>query len=198
MATRAIQKLKGEKDMCRRRFVVHLVVGSLLAGLLVTTVWADNHGAIVGIRWQWTQLTETEPASQSVIPDPENYVMVLNADGSANFTADCNQGRSTYTVEGNTISFDIIGSTKAFCGEDSLDQTFLTKVGTGGTWRVENEQLVLELNENAGTMVFANGGPVPTTLPATGGAAVLAPWARTVLVGLVALGTGVVLRRRRQ
>lgn len=188
--------------MHRQLFVVGLVAGLLLAGLLVPAVWADDHGAILGIQWQWTQLVETQPASQSVIADSENYVLVLNADGSANIKADCNQLQWTYTIEGDTISFNTLGpGTLAFCGEDSSDQIFLAKLGMGGTWRVENEQLVLELDENAGTMVFSNGGPAettPATLPGTGGTVALAPWACTVLVGLAALGTGVALRRRKQ
>jgi len=188
--------------MHTRFFVVGLVVGLLLVGLLVPAAWAQDHGAILGIRWQWTQLIETQPASQSVIAESENYVLVLNADGSANIQADCNQLQWTYTVEGNTISFNTLGpSTLAFCGEDSSDQIFLAKLGMGGTWRVEDGRLVLELNENAGTMVFSNGGPAGTTpanLPETGGAVVLAPWACTMLVGLAALGTGVALRRRKQ
>jgi heat shock protein HslJ len=188
--------------MCRRLFVVSLVAGLVLAGLLVPAAWADDHGAILGIQWQWTQLIETQPASQSVIADSENYVLILNADGSANIKADCNQLQWTYSVEGDTISFNTLGpGTLAFCGEDSSDQIFLGKLGMGGTWRIENEQLVLELNENAGTMVFSNGGlaeTTPPTLPETGGAVVLGPWASTLLVGLAALGTGVALRRRKQ
>jgi heat shock protein HslJ len=188
--------------MNTRFIVVGLVAGLLMAGVLVPAAWADDHGAILDIQWQWTQLVETQPASQSVIADSENYVLVLNADGSANIKADCNQVQWTYTVEGDTISFNTLGpSTLAFCGEDSSDQIFLAKLGLGGTWRVEDGRLVLELNENAGTMVFSNGGPAgttPATLPETGGAVALAPWAYTVLAGLAALGTGVALRRRKQ
>ena len=177
-------------------------VGLLLAGLLAPIASADSHGPLLGIQWQWAQLTETEPASQSMVPDPENYVLVLSDDGSAILKADCNTVHWTYTVEGNTISFNTLGpATLAFCGEDSSDQIFLAKLGMGGTWRVENGRLVLELNENAGTMVFDDGGPaetVPETMPETGGALVLAPWVATVLTGLAVLGTGVTLRRRKQ
>jgi heat shock protein HslJ len=187
--------------MNRRFLVVGLVTGLLLAGVLVPAAWADNHGPILDIQWQWTQLVETEPASQSVIADSENYVLVLNADGSANIQADCNQVQWTYTVEGDAISFNTLGpSTLAFCGEDSSDQIFLEKLGMASTWRVEDGRLVLELNENAGTMVFDNAGPAettPATLPETGGAVALAPWAYTMLAGLAALGTGVALRRRK-
>ena len=186
--------------MHRKRIAVGLVAGLLLVGVLVPAAWADEHGAILGIRWEWTQLIETEPASQSVVADSENYVLVLNADGSANIQADCNQLQWTYTVEGDTISFDTLGpSTLAFCGDDSSDQIFLEKLGMASTWRVEDERLVLEFGENAGSMVFDNGGPVeaPPTTPETGGALAVAPWAITMLAGLAALGTGVALRRRK-
>jgi heat shock protein HslJ len=187
--------------MNTRLLVIGLVAGLLLAGVLVPAAWAQELDAILGIQWQWTQLIETQPASQSVIADSENYVLVLNADGSANIQADCNQVQWTYTVEGDTISFNTLGpSTLAYCGEDSSDQIFLEKLGMTSTWRVEDGRLVLELDENAGTMIFSNGGPAETTpaeLPETGGAVALAPWAYTVLAGLAALGTGVALRRRK-
>jgi heat shock protein HslJ len=188
--------------MNTRLLVIGLVAGLLLAGLLVPVAWAQELDAILGIQWQWTQLIETQPASQSVIEHSENYVLVLNADGSANIQADCNQVQWTYTVEGDTISFNTLGpSTLAYCGDDSSDQIYLDKLGMASTWRVEDGRLVVELGENAGTMVFANGGPAgaaPGALPETGGAVALAPWACTVLTGLAAMGTGVVLRRRKR
>ena len=187
--------------MHTRFLVVGLVVGLLVAGVLVPAAWAQDDGAILDIQWQWTQLIETQPASQSVIANSENYVLVLNADGSANIQADCNQVRWTYTVEGDAISFNTLGpSTLAFCGEDSSDQIFLEKLGMASTWRIEDGRLVLELSENAGTMIFNNGGPAettPATLPETGAAVALAPWACTMLAGLAVLGTGVALRRRK-
>jgi heat shock protein HslJ len=188
--------------MRKRLFPVLVIVGLLVVGLLVPAAYADLQGEITGIQWQWAELTETEPASQSVVPDPENYVLVLDADGSANLTADCNQVKWTYTLEDSSLTFDtMVPSTLAFCGDDSLDQLFLSKLGVGGTVSVEDERLVLELNENAGRMVFDNGGPAgtaPDTMPETGSALLVVPWAATVLAGLAALGTGVALRRRKQ
>ena len=187
--------------MRKRLFITLVAMGLLVAGLLVPAAWADSHGAILGIQWQWAELTETEPASQSVVPDPENYVMVLNADGTVSLKADCNMVQWTYTVEGDSLTFNTLGpSTMAFCGEDSLDQLFLSKLGMGGTYSVEDGRLALELNENAGRMVFNNGGPAetaPGTMPESGGALVVAPWAATIVAGLAALGTGAALRRKR-
>ena len=187
--------------MRKRLFTISVVMGLLVTGLLVPAVLADSHGEIAGIQWQWAELTETEPASQSVVPDPENYVVVLNADGTASLKADCNQVQWTYTLEGTSLTFNTLGpSTLAYCGDDSLDQLFLGKLGMGGTVSVENEQLVLELNENAGRMVFNNGGPAetpPTTMPEAGGVAAV-PWAAMVLTGLAAIGTGAALRRQKR
>ena len=188
--------------MLKQHFIVFAVIGLLVAGSLAPAAWADSHGSITGIQWQWAELTETEPASQSVVPDPENYVLVLNDDGSASIKADCNQVQWTYTLDGTSLTFNTLGpSTMAFCGEDSLDPLFLGKLGTGGTVGVEDGRMVLELNENAGRMVFDNGGPAetaPETMPETGGALLVAPWVAAVLAGLAALGTGVALRRRKQ
>jgi heat shock protein HslJ len=172
------------------------------AGLMAPGAWAQSPDEITGVQWQWAELTETEPAGQSVVPDPENYVLVLNADGSANLKADCNMVQWTYTLEGASLSFNTLGpSTLAFCGEESLDQQYLGLLGKGGTVSLENDRLVLELNDNAGRMVFNNGGPAetaPETVPETGGAPVVVPWAATLLAGLAALGTGAALRLRRR
>jgi heat shock protein HslJ len=188
--------------MRKRLFPTLVAMGLLITVLLVPAAYADLHGEIIGIQWQWAQMTETEPASQSVVPDPENYVLTLNADGSANLKADCNQVQWTYTLEGTSLTFNTLGpSTLAFCGDDSLDQMFLSKLGLGGTVSLEDGRLVLELNENAGSMVFDNAGPAaatPITMPETGGTLVVAPWAATALAGLAALGAGMALRRRKR
>ena len=67
----------------RTRFSIVLVLSLLGSALVAPAAWADSHGEIVGIQWLWAQLTETEPAAQSVVPNPEDYTLVLNADGSA-------------------------------------------------------------------------------------------------------------------
>ena len=189
--------------MRKNRFNILVAICLLTSvGLMAPAAWAQSADEITGIQWQWAELTETEPASQSVVPNPENFVLIFNADGSANIKADCNLVSWTYTLEGTSLSFNTLGpSTLAYCGDESLDQQYLALLGAGGTVSLENDRLVLEVNENAGRMVFNNGGAAettPETLPETGGALVVAPWAVTVLAGLAALGTGAALRRRRR
>jgi heat shock protein HslJ len=188
--------------MRRRGLTILVAAGLLIAAVLAPAAWADMHGEVTGIEWQWAELTETEPASQSVVPDPENYLLILGTDGSASLKADCNQVLWTYTLEGSTLTFNTLGpSTLAYCGDDSLDQLFLGKLGMGGTASVEDGRLVLELNENAGRMVFDDGGPVatePETMPDTGASPMVVPWVAVILAGLASVVTSAVLRRRRR
>lgn len=196
--------------MCKEEWKMRKLLFTILAALclligvgqMAPATWAQSPGEITGIQWQWTQLTETEPAGQSMVLGPENYVLVLNANGSANIKADCNMVKRTYTLEGTSLTFGPLGaSTLVACSEGSLGQQFLDLLGEGGTVSLENDRLVLELNDNAGRMVFNNGGPAetaPETLPETGGAPVVTPWAVSMLAGLVALGAGAALRRRKR
>jgi heat shock protein HslJ len=85
---------------------------------------------IQNIVWLWSGLVETEPAAQSVVPNPENYSIIFLPDGSAPTTADCNQVGGSYGAEGSSLTIVIGPSTRAFCGEDSLDQQYLALLST--------------------------------------------------------------------
>ena len=116
---------------------------------------------IAGIQdtvWQWADLVETQPASQSVVPNPENYAIVFASDGTAHIQADCNMVKGTYTEEGDQLTIELGPSTMAFCGDESLDQQFLGLLITVGSYALEDGWLKLNLIEGAGSMGFANGG----------------------------------------
>ena len=120
--------------------------------------------------WQWAELIETAPASQSVVPDPESYLLILRSGGEFLFRADCNNGSGTYSLEGASISLEPGAMTMALCGEDSLDARYLELLGSVANYTVEGERLVLGLRDDAGRMIFDNGGPaeVPATSSAVG------------------------------
>lgn len=116
-------------------------------------------GDIVNIVWQWADLVETMPAAQSVVPDPENYTIVFNPDGTVSIKADCNMVGGAYALAGNALSIQLGPSTMAFCGEDSSDQQYLGLLGSVGSASLENGRLMLHLRDDAGRMGFNNGGP---------------------------------------
>ena len=59
---------------------------------------------IVDIRWQWTNLVETDPPSEAGIGDPANYDLVLRMDGTYSAKADCNQLNGTYELVGSQFN----------------------------------------------------------------------------------------------
>ena len=128
---------------------------ALLVFLLITACSPQSGGtAITEITWQWSSLTETQPASQSVVPDPENYTLQLGADGTLNIKADCNMVGGSYSLEAESLTINLGPSTMAFCGEQSLDLQYLELLAAVESFSVENDQLVLQLGNGAGSMRF--------------------------------------------
>lgn len=116
---------------------------------------------ITGIVWQWTSVTNQTTRETSTVPNPEDYTIVFNADGTLTGKADCNTFAGTYSQEGG-FSITIGATTMAACGEDSLDGQYLQLLGavaaggpdgTGG--------LALETAGGEQRMIFANGGAAP-------------------------------------
>lgn len=130
------------------------VIGSLT--YLTPTQTGIN---LTGVQWGWTELTETQPASQSIITDPENYTLVFQPDGGLQILADCNSGFATYTIDGETMTIDVGVLTSAVCGGESLSSLFLDLLERVGSYELNQDELVLNLAEVAGTMRFTNLGP---------------------------------------
>jgi heat shock protein HslJ/uncharacterized lipoprotein YbaY len=121
---------------------------------------------LVGPIWQWVDLVETNPASQSIVADPQNYTLQLMEDGTASLKADCNQVQWTYTLEGNQLSFDAFGpSTLAMCPPESLDQQYMGLLASTATAAVNNGRLELTLANDAGTMGFQTEAAPPEPEP---------------------------------
>jgi heat shock protein HslJ len=117
-------------------------------------VFTKGEGKITGITWQWTGLVETEPAAQSLVPDPENYTLTLRPDGTCEVKADCNIVGGSYVLEGDALTIELGPSTMAYCGDDSLDQQYLKLLANVDSYAIEDGRLVMELKASAGRMTF--------------------------------------------
>jgi heat shock protein HslJ len=132
-------------------FIVSLMVVILFASACSAQ---KAQAGVIGITWQWVGMVETKPASQSVVPTPENYTLILETDGSLNIKADCNRVNGSYTIGSSTLTIELGASTMAFCGEQSVDQKFLESLRNVASYTIENDQLVLILKNDAGKMTF--------------------------------------------
>ncbi len=113
---------------------------------------------MVNINWLWSELVDTTSAAAVTVSNPASYVLVFMNDGTVNITADCNIVLGTYTIDGTAISIQLGPSTRAFCGEQSMDQQFLNLLSTVTSGTLDGGRLLLYTADNAARMGFTNGG----------------------------------------
>jgi heat shock protein HslJ len=118
---------------------------------------AEEDVAVIGTTWEWQGTTT--PVESIDVPNPANYNLLLNEDGTFNFTADCNVGSGSYTVSDNQITLELGPITLAACGPESLDTVYLQQLGEVTSWFTNDEgEFFLEMPADAGTMRFAQAG----------------------------------------
>ena len=88
---------------------------------------------------------------------PERYTIKLLPDGQFQFTADCNTGRGTYTLQGGQLGFEIGPMTRAACPPGSLSDEFIEELQAAAIYFVEGGELYIDLIYDSGTMRFVRG-----------------------------------------
>jgi heat shock protein HslJ len=111
---------------------------------------------ITGIVWKWEGTTT--PIGVTAVDDPDKYTIELLPDGQFRFTADCNTGSGTYTLDGGHISFEFGPMTLAACPPGSLSDQFIQDLSAAAIYFVEGDNLFIDLIFDSGTMRFAPGG----------------------------------------
>lgn len=129
-----------------------------LSALLLVVFMAGCTSAaepdLTGVTWRWTSLEESEPASVSVVPNPENYTLTFQDNGQLGLQIDCNSGGGSYEMDGSSLTIQLGASTLAYCGEESLDMQFTALLDEVDSFAVEDGSLVLLYGQGAGRMVF--------------------------------------------
>ena len=113
---------------------IGLGLGILLLAACAAEAEPAPSNSITGIVWQWESVTEQPTGDTTTVPNPENYTITFNADGTFEGKADCNSFSGTYSQE-NGFTITLGPSTMAFCGEASLDAVYLdllSNVAAGG------------------------------------------------------------------
>jgi heat shock protein HslJ len=107
--------------------------------------------SVEGPTWEWVSSTFKD-GTVLAPGDPSRYSFQLLGDGNATVQADCNFGSATYVESGNSLVFDAVGTTKMACPPDSMDSAFLAQLRNAQSYAFEEDQLVLGLKNDAGTM----------------------------------------------
>ncbi|UCG11912.1 MAG: META domain-containing protein [Deltaproteobacteria bacterium] len=109
---------------------------------------------IIGVDWKWQQSLYNND-TKAVPPDPANYTLKLQADGSVSVKADCNRAGGTYKLTGGGLSIEITHSTMAACPPDSLEGKFIKDLNAAAIYFIEGGNLYIDLQYHSGTMKFS-------------------------------------------
>ena len=129
---------------------------------------------LTGVTWEWVSLID--PLGQTLASDPTRYTITFNEDGTANVVADCNTVFASYLTDGANIEIAPGAGTLMACEPGSQDQVFLNSLLSSAAYTVEDGELFIDLQADAGTLMFrqatAAGGEMEepgTTMPALTG-----------------------------
>lgn len=130
--------------------------------LLITACGSDETPtpsiSIQGIVWQWESVINQSTGEATDVPNPENYTITFNDDNTFNGMADCNAIAGTFSQEAG-FSITVGPSTMAFCGEESLDQQYVSLLGSVAAGGPDGAGgLALETAGGEQRMVFSTGG----------------------------------------
>jgi heat shock protein HslJ len=140
----------------KKIMILTLVFVTLL--FLAACGTASSSDTITGIVWQWTSLTDRVTGEEATIPNPENYTITFNEDGTLEGKADCNTFSGTYSQE-NGFSITIGAVTRAYCGDTSMDTQYLQLLGSVAAGGPDGQGgFALETAGGAQRMEFKNGG----------------------------------------
>src|SRR5512139_2237547 len=151
---------KFSSNSLARMIGVGLIIGLALAAC-TSAATPTPANPIQGIVWQWTSVTDQSTKQTTTVPNPENYTIIFNANGTLNGKADCNNFSGAYSQQ-NGFTIQLGASTMAYCGEASLDQQYLQLLGSVAAGGPDGAGgLALETAGGEQRMLFKNGSAAP-------------------------------------
>ena len=111
---------------------------------------------LVNITWEWVRRDPNgNEIAEIIVPNPEDFTLLFNEDGSFSAKLDCNNGGGMYkTPTPGNIFMELSGAmTAAFCGEESLDMDMKNMFGPVQSYSFEADGAVM-------VMPWAAAGPI--------------------------------------
>jgi heat shock protein HslJ len=133
----------------------HLELRAANGAPLATFVTNATGATLVGPVWTWQKSLGND--GRVTVPDvPAHYTVQFQANGHAEFRADCNNAFGTYhATPEHKLTITVQGSTLVACPPGSLGDEFLLQLGHAATYVLKDGMLHINLQADAGSIVFA-------------------------------------------
>ena len=107
---------------------------------------------LIDLTWEWQQRAPAAGQGELItVPNPENYTLTFNADGTFNAQLDCNGASGQYATDAGNIYMELGPMTLMACEPDSLSDQMMMTFGQPQTYRFEQEGNILVLSWEDGT-----------------------------------------------
>ena len=143
---------------------------TLAALLMLSTVFptaalgqvAPSAGTLESTAWRWVHSVMDEETFVAPV-DRDRYTVSFGPAGILNIRADCNQVSGTYRQIGRRLTLQLGPTTLAACPPGSRADEFLQQLGAVVSQVATDTVLVLNLRQDAGSMVFEPPAPLSLT-----------------------------------
>jgi heat shock protein HslJ len=130
----------------------------VIVGFAALPAFAQEGGSdLIGITWQWQAQVDSSGETSTTVPNPENYTVLFNEDGTVSVQNDCNGGGGGYTLDGESLTLTGLFTTLIFCGDQSLDAVFNMALNQVESYAVANGVLTLNLADGSKLLLAAEG-----------------------------------------
>lgn len=142
-----------------------LVISGVLLGTTACTapVELGNSPTLVGPVW-YLQTLQREGGQPLVIESPENYTVQFSETGQVAVRADCNRAVGEFTEVTGGVEITLGPTTLAACPLGSLGQEFTEALNQVSFYFFKDQDLVMDLPMNSGSMQFSLVAPMPQLL----------------------------------
>lgn len=141
------------------KFQSSWLVGSLavvtLASIACTDPSVSDEPQLTGTTWELQQIQLNDGQVFTAEP-PENYTAEFTDEGEILIQADCNRAIGAFTVEDDRLLSVTLGpTTLAACPPESISDDFLRFMGSANSFFFRDDQLIIELKFDSGSIVFS-------------------------------------------
>ncbi len=133
--------------------------GPVVRAVGVTTIAAGDAPpppppASIALRtWQLVRIQMMDDAV--LVPDhPSRYTLELGSDGRASVRADCNRGSGPYRLDGRSLTFGPLATTRAMCPPGSLSDRYLAQLSQAASWLERDGKLHVATRADGSILEF--------------------------------------------
>lgn len=123
-----------------------LIAGAVMAGLLGAGCGSDLPTApsepITGVEWTLTRF-QTDSEGTLPVPGNQSYTLEFDQDGVLSGQVDCNRCTGSYSAAAPLLSIGVLACTRAYCGDESLDNRYLSALQGATSYSRQGSELNL-------------------------------------------------------